>query len=172
MSARFQSEQWVAAPLEKVFAFFADPHNLARIMPPGLGTRLVKLNLVPPPRSQGPSPASRQRMAGAGTEMTVSFRVIPYVPMHDKWIVQITEFSLNEYFHDVQKQGPFRRWEHTHTFEARTVSGCEGTLVGDELEYEVGFGVVGKALEAVLFQRIMRSTFRYRNQALEEIFAN
>ena len=171
MSRRFESEQWVAAPVERVFAFFSDPHNLPRIMPPGLGTKLVKLNLVPPRLPITPASAQWQRMAGAGTEMTVAFCVIPYVPIHERWIVRITEFSLNEYFHDVQKQGPFRRWEHTHSFEAKTQAGREGTLIHDEIDYEVGFGLVGRALESGLFQRMFHSTFEYRKRALESIFA-
>jgi ligand-binding SRPBCC domain-containing protein len=170
MSRRFESEQWVAAPLERVFAFFADPHNLPRVMPPALGTRLVKLNLVPPRFPAGQVPPGSVRMAGAGTEMMVAFRVIPYVPVHERWIVNITEFSLNEYFHDVQKQGPFHRWEHTHSFETMTRSGREGTLVRDEVDYEVGFGYVGNALERVLFQRLFRSAFEYRKRAVELIF--
>ena len=170
MSARFQSEQWVAAPLERVFAFFANPHNLPRIMPPGLGTKLVKLNLVPPPRGVQTPSANLEPMAGAGTEMMVAFRVIPYVPIHDRWIVQITDCALNRYFRDVQRQGPFRCWEHTHSFESRTASGREATVIRDAVNYEVGFGVVGTMLERLLFQRLMRSAFEYRNRALLKIF--
>jgi ligand-binding SRPBCC domain-containing protein len=170
MSRRFESEQWVPAPLERVFSFFADPHNLPSIMPPKLGTRLVKLNLVPPRLPFGSIPPRSLRMAGAGTEMTVAFRAIPYVPIHERWIVSITEFSLNEYFHDVQKQGPFRRWEHTHSFEPAVREGRGGTLIRDEVDYEVGFGIVGRMLELALFQRLFRSTFDYRKRALEQIF--
>lgn len=169
MSARFESEQWVPAPLERVFAFFADPHNLPRILPPGLGTRLVKLNLVPAPRD-----VTQQRrldtMAGAGTRMTVAFRVIPHIPIHDRWIVQITDFALNRHFRDVQQQGPFRRWEHIHSFEAKGLDGREGTLVRDEIHFEVGFGVIGTTLERLLFQRLLRSTFAYRKRALARMF--
>jgi ligand-binding SRPBCC domain-containing protein len=109
-------------------------------------------------------------MAGAGTEMTVAFRVIPYIPMHERWVVSISDFVLNQYFHDVQKQGPFRRWEHTHGFEAVVQDGREGTVIRDQVEYEVGFGFVGRGLERALFQRIFRSTFNYRKRALEAIF--
>jgi ligand-binding SRPBCC domain-containing protein len=171
MSRRFQSEQWVAAPLDRVFAFFADPHNLPRIMPPGLGTKLVKLNLVPPRFSAGQVPQGTLRMAGTGTEITVAFRVIPYLPVHERWIVNITEFQLNSGFHDVQTQGPFRRWEHTHSFEAMMQDGREGTLIRDEVEYEVGFGIVGRTLEAALFQHMFRSTFNYRKRVVGQIFA-
>jgi ligand-binding SRPBCC domain-containing protein len=171
MSRRFESEQWVPAPVERVFAFFADPHNLPRIMPPALGTKLVKLSLVPPRFPAGQVPPGTLRMAGAGTEMTVAFRVVPYVPVHERWVVNISEFSFNQYFQDLQKQGPFRRWQHTHSFEAIMHGGVAGTLIRDEVEYEVGFGAVGRSLEMLIFQQVFRSTFNYRKRALEAIFA-
>ena len=34
MSQRFETEQWIDAPLPRVFAFFADFHNFRRIVPP------------------------------------------------------------------------------------------------------------------------------------------
>jgi ligand-binding SRPBCC domain-containing protein len=170
MSRRFESEQWVPAPVERVFAFFADPHNLPRIMPPALGTKLVKLSLVPPRFPAGQVPPGTLRMAGSGTEMTVAFRVLPYLPVHERWVVNISEFSFNEYFQDVQKQGPFRHWQHTHSFEPMQQGGVEGTLIHDEVEYEVGFGVVGRTLEMLIFQGVFRSTFNYRKRALEKIF--
>jgi len=110
-------------------------------------------------------------MAGPGTEITFKFRAIPYVPIHERWTALITEFVFNEYFADTQKQGPFKSWHHTHTFEAKVVDGREGTVVGDEVEYEVGFGVIGKMIETVIFQRMMRSIFEHRKQALEKVFA-
>lgn len=107
-----------------------------------------------------------------GTEIVFKFRAIPHLPMHERWTALITEFSLNEYFSDTQKQGPFRRWQHTHAFEAKTVSGRDGTLIRDVVEYEVGFGVIGRLLEGLLFQRMMRTTFEYRKQAVERLFVS
>jgi len=171
MSRRFESEQWVPMPLERVFAFFADPHNLPRIMPPALGTKLVKLNLVPPRFPAGQVPPGTLRMAGAGTEMMVAFRAVPYLPVHERWVVNISKFSFNQYFQDEQKQGPFRRWHHTHRFESVPQGGVEGTLIRDEVEYEIGFGAVGRALEMLIFQHVFRSTFNYRRRAVARIFA-
>ena len=171
MSQRLQVEQWIPVPLPKVFAFFSDPHNLPRIMPPAQGAKILKLNLVPPRFTGGTRPPGIERMAGAGTEITFKFRAIPHVPIHERWTALITEFAFNEYFSDIQKQGPFNSWHHTHTFEAKVVDGREGTVVGDEVEYEVGFGVIGELLETLIFQRMMRSTFVYRKQALERVFA-
>ncbi len=170
MSRRFESEQWVPAPLERVFAFFADPHNLPRIMPPALGTKLVKLSLVPPRFPAGQVPLGTLRMAGAGTEMMVAFRVLPYLPVHERWVVKISEFLFNQYFQDVQTQGPFRQYQHTHSFESMPQGGVEGTLIRDEVEYEVGFGAVGRALEMLVFQQVFRSTFSYRKRAVDRIF--
>jgi ligand-binding SRPBCC domain-containing protein len=48
--------------------------------------------------------------------------------------------------------------------------GVEGTFIRDQVEYEVGFGAVGSALELVIFQQVFRSTFNYRKRALDEIF--
>lgn len=110
-------------------------------------------------------------MAGAGTEITFKFRVIPYVPVHERWTALITEFAYHEYFSDTQKQGPFKAWHHTHTFESKIVDGVEGTTVGDEVEYEVGFGVVGTALEKMLFGRWMHSVFEHRKDAMKTVFA-
>jgi len=170
MSQRFEAEQWIAAPLPRVFAFFADPSNLPRIMPPKQGTELVKLNLVPPRSPADETSLDADHMGGVGTEIVFKFRAIPYLPMHEKWMARITAFSLNEYFTDVQQQGPFRRWEHTHSFETKTIDGKEGTLICDHVEYEVGFGVIGRILERLMFQRILRSTFEYRKRTLEKIF--
>jgi len=170
MSQRFEAEHWIAAPLPRVFAFFADPNNLPRIMPPSQGARLLKLSLVRPRFPAGEAAPGAERMAGVGTEITFKFRAIPHIPLHEKWTALITDFSLNQFFRDIQKQGPFRRWAHTHSFEAKIVNGREGTLIHDVVEYEVGFGVIGTFLENAIFQHMIRSTFEYRKRALEKIF--
>jgi ligand-binding SRPBCC domain-containing protein len=171
MSQRFEAEQWLTAPLQCVFAFFADPSNLPRIMPPGQAA-LVQLNLVPPPFTADVVPPDGEGMAGVGTQIVLKFRAIPHLPMHERWTGVITGFSLSEYFIDTQKQGPFRSWRHTHFFEAKTINGRKGTLLRNAVEYEVGFGVIGRILERLLFQRMLRTTFEYRKHAAERILTS
>ena len=171
MGQRLHAEQWIPVPLPNVFAFFADPQNLPRIMPPWQGAKMLKLNLVPPRLPEGVPLRGLERMAGSGTEITFKFRAIPYIPLHERWTALITEFVFHEYFSDIQKQGPFKAWHHTHSFESRVVAGVEGTVVGDDVEYEIGFGVVGALLEKMIFQRMMRAIFEHRKQALERVFA-
>ncbi len=170
MGQHLHVEHWIPAPLPRVFAFFADPHNLPRIMPPSQGAKILKLNLVPPQLAKGIRPQGFERMAGSGTEIYFKFRVLPYIPIHERWTALITEFSFDDYFCDIQKQGPFKSWHHTHFFEASTVNGREGTVVGDELEYEIGFGAVGALLEKLIFQRMMAAIFEHRKQALDRVF--
>jgi hypothetical protein len=50
--------------LERVFAFFANPENLPRIMPASRYTQLIGLNRVPPP--EVPAEVSRKKAAGVG----------------------------------------------------------------------------------------------------------
>jgi ligand-binding SRPBCC domain-containing protein len=45
---RIRSRSWVAAPIEEVFAFFDDPANLPRLMPPPVAIRLVRVDPSPP----------------------------------------------------------------------------------------------------------------------------
>ena len=51
MRHKFQTEQWVPYPREKVFAFFADPANLPPLMPHWQNARVEKAEYVPPPVS-------------------------------------------------------------------------------------------------------------------------
>jgi ligand-binding SRPBCC domain-containing protein len=44
--ARF--EHWIAAPLDQVFRFFANPQNLPRLMPPWMQVKLESVQIIPP----------------------------------------------------------------------------------------------------------------------------
>jgi ligand-binding SRPBCC domain-containing protein len=167
-SVRF--EQWVPVPLAEVFAFFSNPANLPRIMPPDLDARLVGLEIVPvagAERGRGDHPP----FAGVGSEIAVSIRVFPFLPLRAPWIARITSFEMNRHFADVQAKGPFRRFEHRHEFEAATRSGREGTIVRDLVEYDIGFGILGGLLQGAFVGRRMRKTFAHRQKTLERLLS-
>jgi len=154
-------EQWVPFPLEKVFRFFADPHNLPCIMPPETGAKIVDIKFV--------SSSSESRSAGAGTEIITSFRPIPILPFRQQWIALITEFEWNHHFADLQKQGPFKSWHHRHEFSATTRNGVHGTIVRDVIDFEIGFGVLGKIADKLFVRRTFNHMFAYRRSALEKL---
>lgn len=173
MSHRVQFEQWVPVPLEKVFQFFANPKNLPRIMPPETGTELAALKLLPPPTVPPEQLAipNRDSLAGVGSEIVTSFRLLPFLPFRARWVALIIEFEWNHHFADVQKKGPFKRFKHRHEFSAETRNGASGTMVRDVIEYDAGFGVLGNLARKLFIERQLRRTFRYRQQKLEKLLA-
>lgn len=173
MSHRVQFEQWVPVPIEKVFLFFANPKNLPRIMPPETGTELVALKLLPPPTvsTEQPAIANRNLLAGVGSEIVTSFRLLPFLPFRALWVALIIEFEWNHNFADIQKKGPFKRFKHRHEFSVETRNGASGTMVRDVIEYDAGFGVLGNLAHKVFIERQLRRTFRYRQQKLEKLLS-
>ena len=165
---RFEFSDWVAFPVERVFLFFANPENLPRIMPPSTRTRIDELRLVPP---KDQASARTQSLAGAGSEIVTSFRVVPFLGVRATWIARITEFEWNDHFADTQVKGPFRIWRHRHELQAETRDGVAGTTVSDKIECEVGFGVIGAVALKYVLARQIASTFRYRQKILPQLLA-
>jgi ligand-binding SRPBCC domain-containing protein len=164
--ASFQAEQWVPYPIEQVFAFFSDPANLPRILPPGQRARIDQVRLVAPQDGLGTDGLGG---AGVGTEIEISLCPVPFLPVRAKWVARITGFARNQFFVDEQIRGPFQSWKHRHEFESRVRAGQAGTVLRDIVEFEAGFGPFGKMGEALFIQRQLRGTFTHRQQALEPL---
>jgi len=153
------------------FLFFANPGNLPRIMPPETGTEIVRMDLVPPP---GVAPVQsmitdREPLAGPGSEIVTSFRLIPHLSLRAPWIALITEFEWNHHFADIQKKGPFKRFHHRHEFAREIRDGADGTVIGDRIEYEVGYGFLGAIAQRLVVKRQFQKIFEYRQQALAKL---
>ena len=166
MIQRARFEQWIPVPLDRVFRFFSDPRNLPRLMPPELAAEIVKIEGVPPP---GPGEGGGTAGAGVGTEITLSVRLLPPLPLRTPWVARIVEFEPGRHFADVQVKGPFRLWRHRHDFERAERGGMDGTRVLDDLEYEVGLGRLGDAAARWFVAGRLRDTFRERQRRLEEL---
>jgi len=166
MIHRVQFEEWVPFPLDVVFLFFASPQNLPRIMPPASDTRIHRLNLVPPSAPTGVIPATKQPLAGVGSEIVTSVRLIPFLPFRAPWIARVTEFEWNHHFADILEKGPFKTWHHRHEFAAETRNGVAGTRVSDRIEYEVGFGLPGTLVQRLFVRPQITRTFLHRQTVL------
>jgi len=171
MSHSILFEQWVPVPLERVFLFLANPSNLPRIMPPQTGTELVRLKLVPPPGIGAGSATITDRapLAGTGSEIVTSFRLVPFLPFRAQWTALITEFEWNHHFADMQKRGPFKSFHHRHELREEERQQVRGTIVRDVIEYDVGFGLLGDLAQKLFVSRQLQRTFAYRQQALEKV---
>ena len=130
-----EREQVVPVPLDRAFAFFADPWNLERITPPWLHFRILE---APDELREGSLLRYRLRLFG--------------VPI--SWTTRIDAWEPPHRFVDRQLRGPYRLWEHTHTLEA--VDG--GTRIRDRVRYRTPAG-------RLLVARTLRAIFDFRAQA-------
>jgi ligand-binding SRPBCC domain-containing protein len=162
----FEAENWLAVDISKVFAFFADPRNLPPIMPAPFGTRIKSLKLVPPP---GTEDQGVEKMAGMGSEIALSFRVLPPLPIRVTWVALITEFRWNSYFTDIQRRGPMKSWHHSHEFARASKNGVQGTLVRDIVDVEPGYGFPGKLFGGIMIPTQLRLTFAHRQKKVEQL---
>ena len=165
MLYRAQFEQWIPAPLERVFEFFTNPKNLPRIMPAWMGVRIEEAMIVPPPNS----PAND--FAGAGSRFVASYRALPFLPFRIRSEAHIVGFAVNEFFEDIQGQGPFRSWHHRHEFASETRNGLAGTRLLDQVEYEIGFEPLGRVLNLFIAPQ-MRRTFAHRQKAVAQFLVS
>jgi ligand-binding SRPBCC domain-containing protein len=143
-----ERRQFVPGPRERVFAFFVDPTNLPAITPPWVHFQVLHLERTP--------------LAG-GTMQEYRIRWLG-VPL--RWESLIAEFDDGRRFTDVQTRGPYRYWRHEHLFE----DADDGTLVRDRVQYELPFGMLGRATHTLVVRRQLRAIFDYRSKVIEDAF--
>jgi ligand-binding SRPBCC domain-containing protein len=143
----FRSRSWVAAPIEEVFAFYDDPVNLGRLMPPPVRFRLVRIEPAPPQ---------------PGSIFEFRYGVGPF---QRPWIVRLTGRVVNERFVDETLSGPMARFQHSHSF----TPGRRGTWIEDRVDFHVGpDGPVGVAVD-FLAGLAMRMTFIWRGMRQRQL---
>jgi ligand-binding SRPBCC domain-containing protein len=144
---RIRSRSWVAAPIEEVFAFFDDPANLRRLMPPPVAIRLVRVEPSPP-------------RAGSVFELRYGLG-----PFQRSWRIRLVDRVVNERIVDETISGPMRRFHHSHTFTPAR----RGTWIVDRIDYHVGpDGLAGTVVDAIA-GIVMRGTFVWRHAVQRRI---
>ena len=175
MRHTFQAEQWLPYSPEDVFAFFANPENLPRLMPAWQKARIEEAAFAPPPPRPPSAVPRRGIAAGAGTRLTLSFRPFPLSPVRIPWEAEISEFAWNDHFCDTQLRGPFMYWKHCHRItSASRPTGSDapstpGSLLNDHVEYELPLGPLGNLANILLVRRQLASTFRFRHRRTAEL---
>ncbi len=175
MRHTFQTQQWLPFPTELVFAFFANPENLPRLMPPWQKARIEEAAFAPPPPRPPASVPQRGIAAGAGTRLTLSFRAFPLSPIRIPWEAEISEFVWNDHFCDMQLRGPFKYWKHCHHIrpESRELQPgtppTPGSLLSDQVDYELPLGALGDLGNIVVMRRQLKSTFSYRHRRTADL---
>lgn len=174
MGQSFQSDQLVLHPIELVFGFFANPYNLALLMPAWQRARIRDVSLVPPPARPGESSHGEPPLAvaaGAGSRLTLTFRPMPFAPVRVSWQAEITEFVWNRHFIDRQLRGPFASWTHRHLFRPVEREGMAGTVITDVIDYALPLGALGELAHRLWVRRQIQRAFSYREAQLNRILA-
>jgi ligand-binding SRPBCC domain-containing protein len=137
---------WLPLPRRAVFDFFSDARNLERITPAFLAFRIVTTTPV-------------VMRAGRLIDYRIGLHGLPM-----RWRSEITVWNPPVCFVDVQRRGPYRMWEHTHTFADRDA----GTLVGDRVRYALPRpAFAARLINRLVVEPDLRRIFTFRHEALE-----
>jgi ligand-binding SRPBCC domain-containing protein len=172
MRFSYQTEQWVPYSLEQIFDFFSNPDNLPVLMPEWQGARIDKASIVAPPQPPHARFVSQPAAAGLGSRLTLSFFPFPHAPFRLRWEAEISEFGWDTHFCDLQLRGPFAYWKHCHYFRRQNQLGLEGTVIMDDLEYELPFGLAGQLAHSIFLRRQIERAFANRQGQLERILTD
>lgn len=140
---------WLPTTVEETFEFFQDARNLEEITP-----EILNFNIIPPI----PDPI----FEGCLLNYKLKLYGIPF-----RWQTEIHLWEPPHRFMDRQLKGPYNKWEHTHTFEARD----GGTWMEDRVEYEVPGWFLSPLIHGLMVRRNVEEIFDYRKKKIIEIFA-
>ncbi len=136
----------LAQSRERVFNFFSDAFQLQQITPPWLNFKIL-------------TPAPIELRDGGLIDYQIRLHGIPI-----KWRTEISSWDPPYAFTDRQLRGPYKLWEHLHTFEE--VDG--GTLTTDCVRY---ISIGGRFANWLMVERDLRKIFEYRRHRMLELFS-
>ncbi|SKA85963.1 Ligand-binding SRPBCC domain-containing protein [Prosthecobacter debontii] len=147
----FRQSQILRIPLAEAWAFFSQPANLNEITPPDM----------------------RFEVAGGDMSSIYAGQVVWYrlqlLPgLYRTWVTEIRHVQPQESFIDEQRFGPYRFWQHRHSF--KEVSPTQ-TEVSDHVIYALPFWPFGEVVHTLYVKPMHEKVFRYRREALVRRFS-
>ena len=143
-------EQTVPLPAEDAFEFFSDAFALERITPPWLDFRVI-------------TPEPVEMAEGTLIEYALRLHRLPI-----RWLTRIEAWEPPRRFVDAQLSGPYRLWEHTHSF----VPQGPGTVILDRIRYALPLGPFGELARIAFVRRDLERIFDYRRKAVSELLGD
>lgn len=142
---KYESSVWLPRPLDEIFSFFSDAHNLEILTP-----RWLKFEVLTP------------RPIKMDVGVTIDYRLrVHGIPI--RWRSEIAAWERPHRFVDKQLRGPYRLWDHEHRFHEER----GGTVAEDRVLY----AVLGGALMNRLFvAKDVEKIFAFRSEKLRELF--
>lgn len=134
----------IPAPPDEVFAWHLRPAAFERLQPPWERVEIV----------------AREGTIRDGDRLRVKM-FVGGLPV--RWTALHRDFVEGRRFVDVQEEGPFAAWTHTH--ETRPVDGTATEYV-DHVRYRLPFGALGRALAGRPVRRRLARMFAFRHARL------
>jgi len=138
----FTLESRLPHPAEQVFAWHARPGALERLIPPWSRARIVA-------RSGGVEDGSRVTLE------------LPFGPRRLRWVAEHKGYVPSREFTDVQVEGPFTSWEHTHRV---LPDGPNASVLSDTIRYRLPLSPVGPLVAGAYVDSELARTFAYRHR--------
>ena len=144
MDRFLERSQVLPVDLETAFTFFADARNLEAITPPWLRFRILE---APVTLERGSLLLYQLRLFGVGI----------------RWRTEIVDWLPPFGFSDVQLEGPYRRWEHTH----RLTPVAGGTEIHDRVVYRLPYEPLAGLIAPLSVRRWLEAIFDFRARQTE-----
>jgi ligand-binding SRPBCC domain-containing protein len=141
--------QTLPISIDEAWAFFSNPTNLTKIIPPDMGFRIT-------------SPPVSETYAG----QIITYTICPLFRASVNWTTEITHVEKPHFFVDEQRFGPYRFWHHQHRFSE--VSG--GVEMHDLVHYLLFHDQFAGLINRLVVAPRLRRIFEYRSKSLKEIF--
>jgi ligand-binding SRPBCC domain-containing protein len=145
-----ERSQRLPVPADRAFAFFSDARNLEAITPPWLRFRVLTTG----PIEMRPDALIDYKLRVHGIPLS--------------WLTRIAVWDPPHRFVDVQLRGPYRLWEHTHTFEPE---GDDAVVIRDRVRYALPLGRLGELAHRLLVRRDLDRIFDHRMDVIRRTLA-
>lgn len=137
----------VPRPVAEMFAFLRRPANLVALAPPDLHLQLI----------EGPNVLVQgSRVTWKARRWGVSQTIVS----------EVIALQENAWIEEVQRQGPFPRWQQRLTFEPTN----DGTRIQFTIDFEPPGGVLGLLVTESFLRNDLDALFAYRAEKLREMF--
>ena len=149
---QYRTEQFLPIGIDEAWSFFSTPKNLAAITPAELDFKIIS--------------NSNDEEIYEGMKIDYIVKPLLRIPMH--WQTEIIKVNKGRNFTDRQVKGPYKIWEHTHTFKPVNA----GVLMLDTINYQLPFGFIGNIAHTLVVKKKIENIFIYRKNILEKIVRN
>ncbi len=106
-------------------------------------------------------PVSADPSVRDGTRRTFRLRQGPFSVT---WVARHQDYQAGRQFADVQEQGPFAAWRHTHRCE----STATGSVLDDHIAYRLPLGALGQAIAGGTVDKMLDAMFAFRHARTAE----